>query len=567
MDFHQYQDPKDLSILNFNDLPQFCEDLRAYIIETILNSGGHFAANLGVVELCVTLMKAYPVPQHRYIWDVGHQSYPFKILTHRKQQIKHIRTYDGISGFPKLTESTYDSFGTGHSSTAISAAMGMAWAQFDLPPSQQHTVISIVGDGALTGGMSFEALNNLKSNPLDVLIVFNDNGMGIDPNAGAIHQANAAELQSWFEFFGLHYIGPVNGHDIAELTTAIHSIQAVKGPKLLHVKTIKGKGYAPAEIEQTKWHSAPKYVKVQPHSSPKRAWHEAFGDAMFDLATKHPKVMGITPAMPSSSGLSKAINAFPERFVDVTIAEQHALTFAAGIAQAGKKPFVAIYSTFLQRAYDQFIHDIALQELPVTVCIDRAGLVGEDGPTHHGAFDLAFLLPIPNIQIWSPANENELVYALNESLNHPQPVCIRYPKGPLPAIETTFTQPLTWLKQLSDSRILCITTGKTTELLGEIEEHLEPLFVDWLHLARLKPLPPITNLASYTQIITIEDGIITGGIGNFLKQELGPQTPAQWHHLGINDTFITHGNNSILYELAGYGPKAILKRLQDLSAT
>ncbi len=567
MDFHQYQDPKDLSILNFNELPQFCEDLRAYIIETILNSGGHFAANLGVVELCVTLMKAYPVPQHRYIWDVGHQSYPFKILTHRKEHIKHIRTYEGISGFPKLTESTYDSFGTGHSSTAISAAMGMAWAQYDLPPSQQHTVISIVGDGALTGGMSFEALNNLKSNPLDVLIVFNDNGMGIDPNAGAIHQANAAELQSWFEFFGLHYGGPVNGHDIAELTTAIHSIQAVKGPKLLHVKTIKGKGYAPAEIEQTKWHSAPKYVKVQPHSSPKRAWHEAFGDAIFDLATKHPKVMGITPAMPSSSGLSKAINAFPERFVDVTIAEQHALTFAAGIAQAGKKPFVAIYSTFLQRAYDQFIHDIALQELPVTVCIDRAGLVGEDGPTHHGVFDLAFLLPIPNIQIWSPANENELVYALNESLNHPQPVCIRYPKGPLPAIKTAFTQPLTWLKQRVDSRILCITTGKTTELLGEIEEHLEPLLVDWLHLARLKPLPPITNLDTYTHIITIEDGIITGGIGNFLKQELGTQLPAQWQHLGIDDTFITHGNNSILYELAGYGPKAILKRLQGLSAT
>lgn len=567
MDFHQYQDPKDLSILNLNDLPQFCEDLRTYIIDTILNSGGHFAANLGVVELCVTLMKSYPVPQHRYIWDVGHQSYPFKILTHRKEQIKYIRTFEGISGFPKLTESPFDSFGTGHSSTAISAAMGMAWAQYDKPISQQNTVISIVGDGALTGGMSFEALNNLKNNPLDILIVFNDNGMGIDPNAGAIHQANATELQSWFEFFGLHYNGPVNGHDVFALTTAIESIQKVKGPKLLHVKTIKGKGYSPAEMEQTKWHSAPKYVKVQPHSSPKRAWHEAFGDAILDMATKHPNIMGITPAMPSSSGLSKAINAFPERFVDVTIAEQHALTFAAGIAQAGKKPFVAIYSTFLQRAYDQFIHDIALQELPVTVCIDRAGLVGEDGPTHHGAFDLAFLLPIPNIQLWSPGNENELVFALNESLNHHQTICIRYPKGALPTIKTAFNQPLTWLKQNVDSRILCITTGKTTELLGEIEEHLEPLFVDWLHLARIKPLPPITNLDSYTHIITIEDGIITGGMGNYLKQEVGSQTTAKWQHLGIDDAFITHGNNSILYELAGYGPKAILKQLQLLNAT
>jgi 1-deoxy-D-xylulose-5-phosphate synthase len=559
MNFDNYEGPNDLSQLKYSDLPHFCNDLREFLITEILQQGGHFAANLGVVELCVSLMVKFPVEKHPFIWDVGHQSYPFKILTHRKNEIKNIRSFEGISGFPKISESPFDSFGTGHSSTAISAAMGMAWAKKSHITNNSQTVICIVGDGALTGGMSFEALNNIKSSQLDILIVYNDNGMGIDPNAGAIHQANPAEVKAWFEFFGLQYSGPVDGHNTHDLIEAIDSIKLYPGPKLLHVKTIKGKGYAPAELEQTKWHSAPKYVKVQPQNTATRSWHEAFGDIVHDLASTHSDIMGITPAMPSSSGLSKCIKDFPDRFIDVTIAEQHAMTFAAGIAIAGKRPIVAIYSTFLQRAYDQLIHDIAIQNLPVVISIDRAGLVGEDGPTHHGAFDLAFLLPIPNLQIYAPANEIELKTTLETALSLKKPVCIRYPKGPIPALPLIIAGPFTWLIQNVRNPILCITTGKTTELLGEIKEHLEPLNLNWLHVCQIKPIPDFGNLSQYRKIITIEDGTVIGGMGQYLEQNLKNQ--AQWMHLGIQDDFIPHGNNKILFELAGYGPETLLKTL------
>ncbi len=565
MKFSNYEGPEDLSQLSQSDLPHFCSELRSFLIEEILQQGGHFAANLGVVELCVTLMYEFPVKHHAFIWDVGHQSYPFKILTDRKNKLKTIRSFDGISGFPKISESPYDSFGTGHSSTAISASMGRAWAQKDAPAHEQHTVVCIVGDGALTGGMSFEALNNLKSSQLDILIVYNDNGMGIDPNAGAIHQATESQLKTWFEFFGLEYRGPVDGHDTRALLHAIEDIKSFNGPKLLHVKTIKGKGYEPAELEQTKWHSAPKYVKVQPTITHSRNWHEAFGELVYQLAKDNPNLMGITPAMPSSSGLAKCIQDFPNRFLDVTIAEQHALTFAAGIATNGKRPIVAIYSTFLQRAYDQLIHDIALQNLPVIICIDRAGLVGEDGPTHHGAYDLAFLLPIPNLQIFSPANETELINSVKIALDAENPVCIRYPKGSIPKMDTNNLEPLTWMIQNNDNNILCITTGKTTEILDSIKAELSNLKVDWLHLCQIKPLPKISNLSNYSNIITIEDGVITGGMGQFLEQSLKMHSNANWLQLGVKDEFIPHGNNSLLYELAGYGPNAILNAIQEIS--
>ena len=566
MNFSKYEGPQDLSQLAPSDLPHFCQDLRNYLIEEILQQGGHFAANLGVVELCVALMVKFPVEHHRFIWDVGHQSYPYKILTKRKKQIQNIRSFEGISGFPKINESPYDSFGTGHSSTAISAAMGMAWAQKSLSPRLQHTVVCIVGDGALTGGMSFEALNNIKSSQLNILIVYNDNGMGIDPNAGAIHLANETELKRWFEFFGLHYTGPVDGHNTDALLSAMDLCQTQPGPKLLHVKTIKGKGFEAAELEQTKWHSAPKYVKVQPNTSKTRAWHEAFGSLVYELANLNKDIMGITPAMPSSSGLSKCIKEFPERFIDVTIAEQHALTFAAGIAQSGKRPVVAIYSTFLQRAYDQLIHDIALQNLPVVICIDRAGLVGEDGPTHHGAFDLAFLLPIPNLHIYAPATETELRISIEQALESKNPICIRYPKGPIPEISGIGSGSLDWVIQNNQNNILCISTGKTSEFLGEIRERLEPLKVNWLHICQIKPLPIINNLDSYKYIVTVEDGIVTGGMGQFLEQNYQAQTSAKWIHLGIKDEFIPHGSNKILYELAGYGPESIFNELSDLTS-
>lgn len=564
MNFRIYEGPEDLSQLAYSDLPHFCQDLRDYLIQEILQQGGHFAANLGVVELCVTLMVKFPVENHRFIWDVGHQSYPYKILTKRKKEIRNIRSFNGISGFPKITESPYDAFGTGHSSTAISSAMGMAWAQKSLPKSQQHTVICIVGDGALTGGMSFEALNNIKNSQLNILIVYNDNGMGIDPNAGAIHQANELEVQNWFEFFGLNYSGPVDGHNTEALLTAMDICTKQPGPKLLHVKTIKGKGFEAAELEQTKWHSAPKYVKVQPNSIKKRSWHEAFGSLVYELAQSHEDIMGITPAMPSSSGLSKCIKEFPDRFIDVTIAEQHALTFAAGIAQSGKRPIVVIYSTFLQRAYDQLIHDIALQNLPVIICIDRAGLVGEDGPTHHGAFDLAFLLPIPNLHILAPANETELRLSLERALNSQNPTCIRYPKGPIPEIPEIVSGSTDWIIQNNSSKILCITAGKTSEFLNEIHERLGPLEVDWVHLCQIKPLPIITDIRTYDYVVTVEDGSIVGGMGQYLEQNYQTQTSAKWIQLGIKDEFIPHGSNKILYELAGYGPEAIFAKLEEL---
>jgi len=564
MDFSKYEGPDDLSQLSASDLPQFCTELRSFLIEEILQQGGHFAANLGVVELCVTLMYKFPVNKHAFIWDVGHQSYPFKVLTDRKEQLHTIRSFDGISGFPKISESPFDTFGTGHSSTAISASMGRAWAQKNAPVHERHTVICIVGDGALTGGMSFEALNNLKSSQLDLLIVYNDNGMGIDPNAGAIHQANQSELQSWFELFGLHYLGPIDGHDTNSLLVAMDQLKAVDGPKLLHVKTVKGKGYEPAELEQTKWHSAPKYVKVQPTITNTRSWHEAFGEMLYEFAKSKPDIMGITPAMPSSSGLSKCIQDFPDRFLDVTIAEQHALTFAAGIATTGKRPIIAIYSTFLQRAYDQLIHDIALQNLPVVLCIDRAGLVGEDGPTHHGTFDLAFVLPIPNLKIFSPANEKELYHALNNALEGENPVCIRYPKGSIPNVKTEDSEPLTWLIQEKTNSLLCITTGKTTEIVDTVKDTLKKSNVDWLHLCQIKPIPKISDLSGYSHIITIEDGAVTGGMGQFLEGNLKKQTDAKWIHLGVQDEFIPHGSNHILYELAGYGPNAICKKIEEI---
>ncbi len=566
MFLENYQSTDNLYQLQVTHLESFCQELRNYIIEEILKQGGHFAANLGVIELTVALIRNFPPEKHPHIWDVGHQSYAFKILTDRKEQIKQIRSFTGISGFPKIEESPYDFFGTGHSSTAISAAMGMAFAQLEKAPNLSHTVIAIVGDGALTGGMSFEALNNLKGSKLNILIVYNDNGMGIDPNAGALHQAEAQDIKQFFEFFGLHYHGPIDGHDIQLLNQELSSLKKIDGPRLLHVKTTKGKGYPAAELEQTKWHSAPKFVKVDPHKKQERTWQQAFTSGMQHLAATYDNVMGITPAMPSSSGLVSLMNEYPQRFIDVTIAEQHALTFAAGLARAGKKPYVAIYSTFLQRAYDQFIHDIALQKLAVVVCIDRAGLVGEDGPTHHGVFDLAFLLPIPGIQIWSPATEKELHHALNQAYHQNMPVCIRYPKGPVPQFPTQEMLPFSWMSTNPKAQILVVSTGKTTEMVHEILESLQELEIDSLHIQQIKPLPNIEFNKQYDHVITLEDGVVLGGMGNYLRMMWTELTSSKWIHMGVNDVFIPHGNNAELYPYAGYSAQDLLQSIHKLIA-
>ncbi len=555
--------PSQIHTLNQDQLIDLAKELRAYIIETILHHGGHFAANLGVVELTIALLNQFDLPNDKIIWDVGHQSYPFKVLTQRKDALSNIRSFGGISGFPKIGETEFDTFGTGHSSTAISAAMGMAMSA-KIDGNHAQNFIAVVGDGALTGGMSHEALNNIWESNLNVTIVFNDNQMGIDPNTGALNQHlidnHQSEIQRWFEWFGLHYTGPIDGHNIFELTNAFVSLKNIKGPKLLHVKTVKGKGFEAAEKEQTRYHSTNKYVKIQPNSTPEKKWQDVFGEILIELAKKHPQLVGITPAMPSSCGMLDAMKLFPERFFDVGISEQHAVTFAAGLACNGKIPVVNIYSTFLQRAYDQLIHDVALQNLPVIFCIDRAGLVGEDGPTHHGAFDISFLNCIPNLEIFAPENAQELCDAICYGIEFQKPIAIRYPKGtlknhhwklPLNPFNIQF-QPVEIGKK---KKVAIISTGHATTLAKQaiIEGKLN---VDHYHCAQIKPLPNL-DLSGYHTVITIEDSSVRGGFGEAIEIQI--PFSGKWMHLGIPDKFISHGSNEILYEIAGYGVNAIIK--------
>ncbi len=560
------QHPSQIHDLSEIQLSELADELRNYIIETILLHGGHFAANLGVIELTVALLNQFNLNNDVILWDVGHQSYPYKVLTQRKNQLQSIRNYQGISGFPKIEESAFDHFGTGHSSTAISAAMGMAMAA-KIDNESDKNFIAVVGDGALTGGMSYEAINNLLGSNLNVTVILNDNQMGIDPNTGALNHhlmgSNNLEIQNWFQWFGLNYYGPIDGHNINDLTEAFVSLKKIQGPKLLHVKTIKGKGYEPAEKEQTRYHATSKYVKIQPNDMPSKKWQDVFGDILIEVAKKHEAVVGITPAMPSSCGMLNAMKLFPNRFFDVGISEQHAVTFAAGLATKGKIPIVNIYSTFLQRAYDQLIHDVALQNLPVIFCIDRAGLVGEDGPTHHGAFDISFLNCIPNIEIFAPIDAQELCNAICYGIEARKPIAIRYPKGTLTDCEWTIPPnnleinfpPKT---DIQDHKIAIVSTGNASTIaLQAIEEG--GLNVDFLHFPQIKPMP-ICDLSHYKTVITIEDGSIRGGFGEALETQYSFE--GQWIHLGIPDEFIAHGSNDILYEIAGYGVNAIIKTVQ-----
>lgn len=580
------QTPKDLRSLSMEQLKLLSDELRLYIIDTILESGGHFAGNLGVVELTVALHHSLNFESDTLVWDVGHQSYPHKCLSGRYHQLKNIRNFGEISGFPKREESTFDHFGTGHSSTSISATMGMAQAA----ETKTSVHVAVIGDGALTAGMSFEALNNLWESNLNVLVILNDNNMGIDPNTGALnsHLTNQRieQIKSFVEFFGLEYNGPVDGHDLNTLLPALTSNYCKKGPRLLHVRTIKGKGYEPAEKEQTKWHSASKFVKVESSHLPKEStptkWQDVFGKAMEDICRQHPDAIGITPAMPSSCGMMKAMESFPDRIFDVGIAEQHALTFAAGYATSGKKPIVNIYSSFLQRAYDQWIHDIALQNLPVILCIDRAGLVGEDGPTHHGAFDISFLRCIPNTLLLSPQTGVELYCQLMWAMHQSQPVAIRYPKGNIPdskkfdalngidshTILTSYNpyNP-NWICPEQKNKPLLLSTGWATELaqIGNVDTQIPHLHLSALHSHAYPELNTLLN--KYSHIITVEDGSITGGWGSGIISEL---LQSGWRgtfqHLGIPNSFVTHGNNSILYDDCGYSPMKIKEQIQQALA-
>jgi 1-deoxy-D-xylulose-5-phosphate synthase len=559
------QHPSEIQSLNAEELIELSTELREYIIETILHNGGHFAANLGVIELTTVLLKNFNLNSDQIVWDVGHQSYPYKVLTQRKEELKSIRNMNGISGFPKIDESNFDHFGTGHSSTAISAAMGMAQAA-KINNEPNRNFIAVVGDGALTGGMSYEALNNIVNSNLNITIVLNDNQIGIDPNTGALnhHLTNDdyPQVKQWFEWFGLNYNGPVDGHNVYELLSAFENSKSIQGPKIIHIKTIKGKGYLPAEKEQTKYHSTNKYVKIQPdENSISKKWQDVFGEILVELATQNTHIVGITPAMPSSCGMQKAMDIFPGRFFDVGISEQHAVTFAAGLATQGKIPFVNIYSTFLQRAYDQIIHDVALQNLPVVFCIDRAGLVGEDGPTHHGAFDISFLNCIPNIEIFAPKNVQELYNNMRYAVSAGKPIAIRYPKGFVKNDEWS-SENITKTESIivSNNKILVISTGIASNFV-ETAKSKTSISFDSLHLNQIKPIPDF-NFSQYSKIITVEDGSIIGGFGQSIKMHHS-NFKGSWLNLGIPDQFIPHGNNENLYEMAGYGIDSIVSAIES----
>ena len=625
-------DNKFIKSLNSESLIDLSNDLRQFITQSVLTSGGHFSSNLGVIELTVALHHTLNFPSDGIVWDVGHQSYPHKVLSGRGDLLHTIRSFQGLSGFPKREESPFDIFGTGHSSTAISAAMGMAAAakiklknQKSSSNSSQPTFVAVVGDGALTAGLSYEALNNLFESDLNVMIVLNDNHMGIDPNTGALNtrlQTAPDKVKAWFEWFGLNYQGPIDGHDMTQLLPAIQNCYKQTGPRLVHIKTIKGKGYPPAEKEQTKWHSASKYVKIEQPIHPNIKWQDVYGDMVMSLAESNPKIVGITPAMPSSCGMIKAMNAFPDRFFDVGIAEQHALTFAAGMATQDTIPIVNIYSSFLQRGYDQWIHDVALQNLPVILCIDRSGLVGEDGPTHHGAFDLAFLRCIPQSILCAPRNARELYASLWIGTQKVGPIAIRYPKGTINdnqwkavmdnvlAIKTLSPQ---WLKSDGEAKVLLITTGHATNLAVQANAIVEkqndsetsdfgdknkdrtnnPASIQYHHLhmpilqwadnnpdfqALSSAVSPIT-IKGYKHIITVEDGCIKSGWGEGMRgmiydllQEKQDSQANQtalplFQHLGIPHDFIEHGNNEEeLYRRCGYAPEDIASAIIAASA-
>ena len=611
--------PADLRALDEKQLPQLAEELRAFLLFSVGQTGGHFGAGLGVVELTIALHYVYETPSDRLVWDVGHQTYPHKILTSRRERMNSIRQGGGLSGFPKRDESEFDTFGVGHSSTSISAALGMAIG--NEISGNGRKAVAIIGDGAMTAGMAFEALNHAAHTETDMLVILNDNNMSISPNVGGLatylskiwaskfynglregskkvltkipsawefarkteeHFKGFMSPGTLFEEMGFNYVGPINGHDLIDLVSYLRNLRDIKGPKLLHIITQKGKGFEPAELDPVGYHAL---NKIEPQktvsSSHNIKFQQVFGDWLCDLAEQDDRLIGITPAMCEGSGMVDFATQYPERFFDVAIAEQHAVTLAAGMACEGQKPVVAIYSTFLQRAYDQLVHDVALQNLDVTFAIDRAGLVGEDGPTHAGSFDLSFLRCIPNMLIAAPSDENECRQLLYTAYQFPGPAAIRYPRGTGTGakIEKTFTNlPIgkgrivrTVNKEIkregASVAILCFGT-----LLANAQQAAERLNASLCDMRFVKPLDEelIERMANnHSLIVTIEENAIAGGAGSAVSEHLASQGYAMpVLHLGLNDTFVDHANHDqqlIEQGLDAAGIElAILKRLKAI---
>lgn len=562
--------PSDLRNLAETDLPQLAEELRRFIIDAVAEQGGHLGASLGVVELTIALHYLFDTPVDRLVWDVGHQAYGHKILTGRREAFKTNRQWQGLSGFPKRAESEYDAFGTGHSSTSISAVLGMALAsQLRGEENRQH--IAVIGDASLASGMAFEALNQLGCTRANVLLILNDNGMSINPSVGAVHQMlqgkSAVEVAGWFEQLGLAYAGPVEGHDLPDLLDALEAAKRHKGPRVLHIKTIKGKGLSRAEQDQVTYHAPGKFEPVtgerigdSSQALPPK-FQTVFGQTLIELAEQNDRIVGITPAMPTGSSLGVFMQAFPDRSWDVGIAEQHAVTLSAGLAAEGMLPYCAIYSTFLQRAYDQLIHDVALQKLPVVFCLDRAGLVGQDGATHHGAFDLAFLNCIPNMAVLAPRNGKELRQMLytTQSGNF-GPVAIRYPRGR--CMDLDWRQPFElfpWgrgqqLRSGKEKAVLFLgPLGE--ELLHWLQRHDSDARIAVYDLRFLKPLDEklIQEVFHHFGVIyTLEEGTLKGGLASSVAN-----LAQQWKytgdllHKGLPDSFIEHGSTQELKEQTG----------------
>jgi 1-deoxy-D-xylulose-5-phosphate synthase len=600
-----------LHALPKNALLDLAEELRAFLLYTVGQTGGHFGAGLGVVELTIALHYIYNTPEDRIVWDVGHQTYPHKILTGRMQQMSRIRRAGGLAGFPKRSESPYDTFGVGHSSTSISAAMGMALAAANQGISRK--VIAVIGDGAITGGMAIEALAHAGHVRPNMLVVLNDNQMSIGHNKGGLatyfakiwasktyiamregskkvlekirpawelakrteeHMKGMVAPGTFFEELGFNYIGPLDGHDLPQLIQTLENMKNLEGPQFLHIRTMKGKGFLPAEIDPVGYHAINKIeakhkgpVSANETPKPKKLkYQDVFGRWLCDMAEKDARLIGITPAMCEGSGMVEFSKRFSTRYFDVAIAEQHAITLAAGMACDGAKPVVAIYSTFLQRGYDQLIHDVALQNLDVTFAIDRAGLVGEDGPTHHGVFDLSYLRCIPNMVIAAPSDENECRQMLYSAYKHPGPSAVRYPRGTGPGViiahEMTGCEIGKSLELRRGQAVAILSFGILLPAAWAVAEKLDATLIDMRWVKPLDASKLIELAKQHELLVTLEDNAIAGGAGAGVNEFLAAQSSTvDVLNLGIEDSFVEHGSLEEQRDWAGLNSAAIESRI------
>lgn len=608
--------PADVKKLSDEQLKQLAAEIRQLLIKVISHTGGHLAPNLGVVELTLALHKVFTTPQDKLVFDVGHQAYIHKIITGRREQFPTLRQYGGLSGFPKRCESEHDAFGTGHSSTSISAALGMAAAR-DLQ-GEDYNVVAIIGDGSMTGGMAFEALNNAGTLHKKMVVVLNDNEMSISKNVGAMsdylyhlrtgetYNKIKNDIEGWlknmefgtdvlkairrlkgsvkylmvptsiFEELGFTYLGPVDGHDIHGLIEVLQAAKKIDGPVMVHVLTKKGKGYKPAEESPNKFHGTGPFEiatgkKITNPAAP-ISYTEVFGKTITELADSDKKIVGLTAAMPDGTGLNIFAQAHPDRFFDVGIAEQHAVTAAAGMAAAGMKPVTAIYSTFMQRAYDSILHDICMQKLHVTMCLDRAGLVGDDGYTHHGVFDYAYLRSIPNMTIMAPKDENELRHMLKTALSFNGPISVRYPRGSGVGVDITEPMhelPIGKAEVLREGKELCFwAIGSMVQSAVQAADKLMEHGIDAgvVNMRFAKPLDKellIEHAKRYGKLVTLEEGVLAGGVGSEVLEILddaGLLQQCAVLRLGIPDEFVTHGDKKLLFRDLGLDTDAIVQK-------